>query len=191
MDDKDVKVVYYPTTCKNHEVACIFFKDDLELCFSFERVMLRFEGDRLYFEEAQPGHGLHLANSKIQVWAIANKLKNWEGYFPLRFDIQTGRYFLEFSDKIELEKDKKEGLKLGSSVQYTKHYGVNTSKKQSPKEVAEEQTEVVAPKKEQKPSKNNIASVVLLDRLVESIDTGNYDDARELAIAIRTVLSQQ
>lgn len=197
MKNDDVKVMYY-NTGKDHPVAIIRFSAGLDSMLETDRVFLRFDAQRLYFEKATPGHGLSLNFSKIQIWKLASSFEQWVGAYPLRFDVVRCSYFIELCDKI------------GNSVQYTKHFGCTRKKsndkiketveKHTQKELeADQQVKVeqkVEIQEEVKAQPKNITTpekaltLMLLDKSIDQIEKCNYEDAKAVLVTLRMLMNE-
>ena len=207
MKNNDVKVTYY-NTGKDHPVAIIRFSAGLDSMLETDRVFLRFDAQRLYFEKANPGHGLSLNFSKIQIWKLASSFEQWVGAYPLRFDVVRCSYFIDLCDKIEIEQN--DGSKIGNSVQYTKHFGCTRKKsndkiketveKHTQKELeAEQQVKVeqkVEIQEEVKAQPKNITTpekaltLMLLDKSIDQLENGNYEDAKAVMVTLRMLMNE-
>lgn len=187
MDNKDVKISYYPETGKGHSVARISFSDNLDLMLETERVMLRFDGNRMYFEKGKEGHGLKISKNGIQIWRIADKFAPLEGYYPLRYDIEKSMYFIDLDDKEPFTKDLKLGSRLGSVNQYTKHYGPQARQCEEEKVEVEEPKEIKFQEEPKISVPEKVTTNILLDKLIQSIDKKEYEDARALALSIKAL----
>lgn len=201
MKNDDVKITYYKTGREEHPIAVIRFSDSLEEMLETDRVFLRFDAQKLYFEKADPGHGLSLNFGKIQIWKLANKFEFWVGAYPLRFDVLRCSYFIELCDKVEIEQ-KNEGAKTGNPVQYTKHFGSTRKnsndkiKEKVAKIIQEEQVAEIVEEKPLEPEKPIMSApekavlLMLMDKIISQIDAGKCEDAKSVAVTVKVLLNE-
>lgn len=168
--ETDVVVRYYPETGKGHEIGLILFKNETDKLIEHERVELVLDGESLYFTHSHDGSGLRLNNGKIQLWTLAWMARDWQGEYPLTYDINKGCYKISRCDKQELESDPKYGSRLGEPVQYTPHKNEMPAKK------------IV------NNSEKTILNV-LLDKLIQHIDEDKLEPAKTMALAIKSLIN--
>ena len=117
---RDISVRFYELTSKKHEVAHIAFRNHCEEELKCERLELDITNDEIYFVPSTEGYSL--ANKKIQLWAQASEVKEWDGSYPLHYSVERGLYYIRRIDK--RSRDIREfGKIIGEPVNYTKHYG--------------------------------------------------------------------
>lgn len=167
--EMDVFINHYPKTTKGHEIGIISFRNDIANLIDSERIELQVDSESIYFIKSRDGHGLKLGHGKIQLWTLAWIAKDWQGEYPLVFDIQKGCYKINRCDRQEFESEPKIGSRLGEPVQYTPHKNETPVKKTAPGE--------------------KVVINILLNKLIEYIDNNKPEAAKNLATSIINLLN--
>lgn len=86
-----------------YRAGCIYFLDGVDALLDTDRVVLEYKHNKLYFRPVEKKYrgSLALTKSRIQVSANVEKLAQFEGAFPLRFDSEVGWYCINLADRME------------------------------------------------------------------------------------------
>ena len=196
---EDVAVFYYPETSKGHDIGVIQFRQDMDKVIDCERVQVEFTYDTCYFKKDPLGKGLKLNNSKIQLWSFAYHAKNWEGQYPLKYDVEHGCYCIHREDAVPNERELPS--KLGTSVNYTPHPGVTKPKEEpagveqptcsdgrSKVSIVDNVNTLTDNKQYRSPyTKKKLTEIYLKDKIVDLLTKGRPNDGTILANALKII----
>lgn len=95
----DVIIRYYEASSKGHDLGYILFANDMDKLLDTDRIEVDATTNHLFFRKPAPGKkGLKVSGGKIQLWALARIAKEWEGEYPLVFDVKADCYCVNLTD---------------------------------------------------------------------------------------------
>lgn len=118
----DVRVALYDGT--KTPLANIVFFNDCELLLECERVLIRRDGNRLYFTKGDKTAGSVKLSTKskdrLQLWKDYSKVRDLEGRYDLKYDNLCDTYYI---DKSEILSD--DDISRRGTIKGVKHLNHN------------------------------------------------------------------
>lgn len=161
-----VIIRHYPKTTKGHSNGYIRFADNSIESLIGPRVTIELDTNVLRFHKSIDGHGIKLANSKIQLWSMSWITKLWEGYYPLEYDDISGCYYISKCNRQEVKSNK--GALLGRHINYVSHNGISNVR-----------------------HKINMNQDLIIDAMNRIIDLSNKEEITTIAETIKLLITDR